>query len=140
MDSEGTLVTYRILNRSETDVVFQTAQAIEIVVTPGSIIDLYSFEVDDSPSFQEISQPERLDVSINQSCSIDKIHLEHIKSEIKVFREPDAIETKELKVGAFPINNKVQKKTIKTRKKKVISKKSNKRKEVRPRIIKSKKV
>ncbi len=110
MDDEGTLVTYRILNRSETDVVFQTTQEIEIVVTPGSIIDLYSFEVDDSPSFQEISQPERLDVSINQSCSIDKIHLEHIKREIKVFREPDAIETKELKVGAFPINNKVQKK------------------------------
>ncbi len=97
MITETTLEIFRILNKSKTDIAFQTDQEIEIVITPGSIIDLYSFEVSQSPSFKEVSQSERLKIDIAQTCSVSQDYFEQIKSGIEAFRESYTVGIKEKK-------------------------------------------
>lgn len=87
VNSDGNLITYRLLNKSNLDVAFKTSQNIKIIVAPGSVIDLYSFEIENSPSFLKISQPEVIEAKVVQSCPIDINHLEQIKQEISMFRD-----------------------------------------------------
>ncbi len=58
---------------------------IEIVITPGIMIDLYPFEV---------SQYERLKIDIAQTCFVNKDFFEQIKSGIGAFLGPYTVEIK----------------------------------------------
>jgi len=99
MDKKDCLIILRIHNKSDKSVQFDTAQGIDVLLTPDSVIDLYSFEVDDSESFAKQTQSESLSVIENQKIPIDKDDLDIIKSNILSYRqdESDSADTDTIK-------------------------------------------
>ena len=89
MEKQDYLIIFRIHNKSNRDVQFSTNQGIDVLLTPDSVIDMYSFEVDGSDSFQNEKQAESIDVRENQKIQITKDDLERVRADISSYREDE---------------------------------------------------
>jgi len=88
MPSKRQLTIYRVTNHGKAIFTFKTCQEIEITITPGSTVDLFSFEIEKSSIFQKSLHEKTIKIVCQQTIQTDNEYAQNLQNNITLYREP----------------------------------------------------
>ena len=83
------VTVYRIYNVSGGVLHFDTTQGFNVSLTPGGAVDLYSYELEGSKTFEDIDDPDKILKLSAQKFTADDDFIEELKADLPRLREAE---------------------------------------------------